>query len=129
MIALLLATAALALDPIVDGRAVGPLRQVADGFTSTFVLPLGDGSVALFDAGVDLAGRAWIVAALGEGVLEDRLYALAANPRRTRNFYEPNAVLREPNDSSRLLWLVERLSAVDFGAHTRARHAFPVSAT
>ena len=82
-------------------------------------------SSLLFDAGVDLAGRAWIVAALGEGVLEDRLYALAANPRRTRNFYEPNAVLREPNDSSRLLWLVERLSAVDFGAHTRARHAFP----
>ncbi len=58
MSVLFLATAALALDPIVDGRAIGPLRQVANGFTSTFVLDVGDGTAALFDAGLDPSGSA-----------------------------------------------------------------------
>lgn len=43
--------------PIEDGREIGPLVQVKDSFTSVFLLDVGDGTAALFDAGFQSSGR------------------------------------------------------------------------
>ncbi|MFT4628742.1 MAG: glyoxylase-like metal-dependent hydrolase (beta-lactamase superfamily II) [Myxococcota bacterium] len=53
MLTLLWATSAFALDPIITGAPAGPLRQIGDGFTSAYVLDVGDGTAALFDTGID----------------------------------------------------------------------------
>jgi len=66
---------------------------------------------------VDLAGRAWFAAALKHGLLKDRCYEKLADPRRTRDFYRLGALLREPNDSSRLMWLLERLSELGLASN------------
>ncbi len=54
----LLASALVGRQAIVDGSEVNGIRIVADGITSLAVVPVGDGQVALIDAGNDKAGKA-----------------------------------------------------------------------
>jgi glyoxylase-like metal-dependent hydrolase (beta-lactamase superfamily II) len=54
----LIATALMGRQSIVDGSEVNGIRIVADGITSLAVIPVGEGRVALIDAGNDKAGRA-----------------------------------------------------------------------
>jgi hydroxyacylglutathione hydrolase len=48
----------LGLRPVEDGREINGIRIVADGFTTISVVPIGDGEVALIDAGMDASGEA-----------------------------------------------------------------------
>lgn len=49
-------------------------------------------SVLSAEAGVDLAGRAWLAVVMAQGQLKELLFHLLADPRRSRDFYEPYAV-------------------------------------
>jgi len=55
--------------PIEDGKRVGGVQQVKDGFVTAYLVDLGPGEVALVDAGQDPKGEA-ILAALKQRGLE-----------------------------------------------------------
>jgi glyoxylase-like metal-dependent hydrolase (beta-lactamase superfamily II) len=58
-IAALFAVTFLGRRPLADGQEVGGgLRVVVDGFSAIVMIPMGDGRVALVDAGQDQAGEA-----------------------------------------------------------------------
>jgi len=57
-VAALIAAAFRGRQPIADGMEINGLRIVKDRFVSLCLLPLAGGDVALFDAGIDKAGRA-----------------------------------------------------------------------
>lgn len=46
------------LRPVEDGREIGGIRIVADGFTTMAIVPSGPGEVVLIDAGMDQSGEA-----------------------------------------------------------------------
>jgi len=54
----LLAVTFMGRKPVVDGQEVDGIRVVEDGFSAFAVMPIGDGRVALVDAGEDQAGAA-----------------------------------------------------------------------
>ena len=54
----LIASALMGRQSVMDGSEVNGIRIVADGITSLAVIPVGEGRVALIDAGNDKAGKA-----------------------------------------------------------------------
>lgn len=68
MLALLTLGLVHALDPILDGEAIGPLVQVQEAFTSLYVLGHGDGTVTLFDTGTTPQGFALRAALASAGL-------------------------------------------------------------
>jgi glyoxylase-like metal-dependent hydrolase (beta-lactamase superfamily II) len=54
----LIASALMGRQSIVDGSEINGIRIVEDGITSLAVIPVGEGRVALIDAGNDKAGKA-----------------------------------------------------------------------
>jgi hydroxyacylglutathione hydrolase len=54
----LIGSALMGRQSVVDGSEVNGIRIVADGITSLAVIPVGEGRVALIDAGNDRAGKA-----------------------------------------------------------------------
>jgi len=62
----------------------------------------------------DILGRCWLCTALKYNMLHLLLYKLLANVRVTKECYLLSAVMREPNDSQRLLHQIQRLKQITF---------------
>lgn len=60
----------------------------------------------------EAAGIAWIVDALRSSTVHSVLFDAAADAALTRNYYGPDAILREPSDAARFLWFAERLDGL-----------------
>ncbi len=63
--------------PIVDGLALAPgVETVKDGFVSVFMIDVGQGKVALVDAGNDRSGKAILTALARKGLTSSSVVAI-----------------------------------------------------
>src|SRR5437870_13164394 len=72
----LLAVTFIGRQSITDGFEINGVRIVADGIVSVAVVPVGDGQIALIDAGNDASGKAVLAELARRGVNPEAVTAI-----------------------------------------------------
>ncbi len=122
----IVATTFMGRRPVQDGAEISGARIVADGIVSAAVIPLGDGHVALVDAGNDSEAKALLADLSRRGMGPDAVSAILLTHGHADHI---GGVARFPNAQVMALEAEVPLAEGRVGARGPATRLFPVSPT